>query len=286
MEPVSLLLASGAAAAYAAHRAEMVSRRARTAPMSLPDMMSAPVGDESAVAVIAVHIRQAVLVKQFANQRFKMRVKYGPPGNSICCDSREVHVPGLQQHPGMVYSRRRQEPLLPTADFGTTCLFLEQHRPSEAVLRFRLRRGGMFGQTLAEAELLIGFLSSCVEEREVRLRGVGADSCGVLGLLRVAVERQVVTKGDFRKCLDVLDAKAQNGAFLTGATPIESGQVVQEPDDGDVDSNPVIYGQPLGLMDGTPLVAADMLEVRPTRSLFRRRLRTLTLTTSEQDRQA
>ena len=50
MEPVSILLATGAVAIYAAHRVEKMSEKARRGPVTLPELMDAKQVDDAAPA--------------------------------------------------------------------------------------------------------------------------------------------------------------------------------------------------------------------------------------------
>ena len=50
MEPVSILLATGAVAIYAAHRVEKMSEKARHGPVTLPELMDAKQVDDAAPA--------------------------------------------------------------------------------------------------------------------------------------------------------------------------------------------------------------------------------------------
>lgn len=252
MEPVSLLLATGAIAVYAAHRAEKMSEKARRGPATLPEMMkTAMVDDAAAVLVLAVHIRTARVPAQLAGETFKVRVKYGEPGASIHCDTSSVQAVSAPRSPAASFVARLRDPSRArepaTVDFGTTCLFLG-HRQGESVIRVRLLRSGFFGKTLGRAEIRLPYHflhSAVIEHRELLLIGTrpggGED---ILGALDAVVEMRAVPKGNLRQHLQLLGAQQQHEAFLMGATPVAQGEVgsVHE-DDSAVSPGDILAGE-------------------------------------------
>eukprot|EP00440_Ansanella_granifera_P072791 gb/GFBE01078993.1/.p1 GENE.gb/GFBE01078993.1/~~gb/GFBE01078993.1/.p1 ORF type:complete len:285 (+),score=42.13 gb/GFBE01078993.1/:1-855(+) len=251
MEPVSILLATGAIAVYAAHRAERMTERARRAPVTLPEMMDAPsVDDEAPVQVLAVHVRHARLARRLYRERLKIRVKYGDPGISIHCDTGEVTAMPPPPSPAAQYvprlpdeSEQPYENL--TADFGTSCLFLGQ-RNGQNRIRLRLMKMGMIGRTVAKAELRIPALIQCSpwQEFEVPLMGPAAslESEGeVLGHLDLALETRVMAKGELRQYLKELGAEKTQEGFLMDIMPLAEGEVSDDVEDAA--ETPIVQGK-------------------------------------------
>eukprot|EP00933_Yihiella_yeosuensis_P020249 TRINITY_DN16278_c0_g1_i1.p1 TRINITY_DN16278_c0_g1~~TRINITY_DN16278_c0_g1_i1.p1 ORF type:complete len:289 (+),score=41.13 TRINITY_DN16278_c0_g1_i1:115-981(+) len=256
MEPVSILLATGAIAVYAAHRAEKLSEKARRGPVTLPEIISAPnVEDAMSVQVLAVHIRSAHLSRQhFFNDRLKVRVKYGEPGASIHCDTEEAVASPPEPSPAARFVARlphlhsELEPV--TADFGTTCLFLGQ-RNGENIIRIRVMKAGLFGRTIAKADLRISTMNqlSTWQDYDLPLYRYSDDYCQTeLGKLDVAVETRVMPKGDLRQYLSLLGARKQHEAFFMGIMPVTEGQVSEASEVGrSQDAEPIVQGEFLGM---------------------------------------
>eukprot|EP00930_Biecheleria_cincta_P097353 TRINITY_DN89077_c0_g1_i1.p1 TRINITY_DN89077_c0_g1~~TRINITY_DN89077_c0_g1_i1.p1 ORF type:complete len:304 (+),score=41.82 TRINITY_DN89077_c0_g1_i1:54-914(+) len=247
MEPVSILLATGAIAVYAAHRAERMTEKARRGPVTLPEMMDAPTVDEEApVQLLIVHLRRAQLRRRLLGETLKVRVKYGDPGVSIRCDTREVHVRPPPVSPAAKFVRRldcpADHPTVPV-DFGTTFLFLG-HRNSPNCVRLRLMRRSMLARTIAKAELRLPPLVQCRpwEEFSVDLEGQSVDHpVELLGTLELALESRVVPKGQLRLLLSQLGAEKQSEGFLMDLLPAARGEVCEEEVDPDSeDDNPVV----------------------------------------------
>lgn len=228
MEPVSILLATGAIAVYAAHRAEQISEKARRGPVTLPEMMAAPaVDDESMVQVLAVHVRSSTLGRRLLGERLKVRIKYGDPGASIHCDTAEVTAVAPPPDPAALYVARLQHHESEhqvTADFGTTCLFLGQ-RYSENIIRLRLMRAAILGsKCVGKAELRIPALyqQAAWTDHKIELEGPAN------GLLHIALEVRMMPKGDLRQYLELLGAQQKQEAFLMGILPVTEGEVSQQ----------------------------------------------------------
>jgi len=236
MEPVSILLATGAIAIYAAHRAERATEQARRGPVTLPEMMDAEtVNEETPVQVLAVHVQKGVVSRRLFGERLKVRVKYGDPGTSIHCDTGEVLALPPPRSPAARYVTRLlkhspdQKDL--TADFGTTCIFLGQSG-SETRLRFRLSKMGFLGRTVAKAELRLPSFVQCgiFQQHHLDLRGTDEE---VVGTLDVALEARVMSKGEIRRYIQTLGAEKQHDGFLVDIIPVAEGEIA-EVDDEDV----------------------------------------------------
>jgi len=250
MEPVSILLATGAIAVFAAHRAERMTEKARRGPLTLPEMMDAPAVDEDAqVQLLIVHLRRAQLRRRLSGDMLKVRVKYGDPGASIHCDSREVQARPPPVSPAARFVRRlpgsEDHPTLPV-DFGTTCLFLG-HRNSPNCIRLRLMRRGLLSRTIAKAELRLPPLCQCGPWQEflLDLEGQDVDHLdNMVGTLELALESRVVQKGQLRLYLSQLGAEKQSEGFLMDLLPAARGEVCEgemEPDSED--ENSVVQGE-------------------------------------------
>lgn len=245
---MSILLATGAIAIYAAHRAEQMSEKARRGPITLPEMRDAKnVDDDAPVQLLAVHVRSGRFRQGFLGQQLKVRVKYGDPGVSIHCDTTQAMPLPEPPSPGARYVSRLQEGLAAgareclNAEFGTTCLFLGQ-RAAHNKIRIRLIRAGFVGKTVAKAELQIPSLGLCGPwmEHELELVGNGGPISSVLGHLDIALETKVMLKGELRQYLRLLGAKKQHEGFLMHILPVTEGEVVQEEAE---DENPIVQGQ-------------------------------------------
>jgi len=284
MEPFSVLLAAGAVAVYAAHRADKMSEKLRRGPSNLPDLLAAStVDDDSMVVVVAVHFRHVELAPHLAGERIRARVKFGPPGDSKSCESEEVEVPKLQRPVAANFVRRKAAETRPSSipvELGGTCLFLHQHQ-AESVIRLRIVQAGVLGKTLAKAEMTLTPPCARVEERDLFL--VGADRHGPrpAGNIGLTVETWAVPKGALRHCLVSLDAQEQTGSFLTGTTPVQQGIVVnrsadveapENHDDEAAGATEVLAGLPVSQMGG-PLPAGALTTIPASR--HGRRLRTL-----------
>mmetsp|Transcript_51038 Transcript_51038/g.95564 ORF Transcript_51038/g.95564 Transcript_51038/m.95564 type:complete len:275 (-) Transcript_51038:146-970(-) len=237
MEPVSILLATGAIAIYAAHRAEQMSEKARRGPITLPEMMDAKnVDDTAPVQILAVHVRSGRFRRCLLRQHLKVRVKYGDPGVSIHCDTTEAVAFPLPRSPASRYvsrlhqelSEENREPL--NADFGTTCLFLGQ-RNSHNKIRLRLVRAGLLGKAIAKTELEIPALGLCSPWMEFQPELIGCSCRSSLGHLDIALETKVMLKGELRQYLQQLGAKKQHEGFLMSIQPVTEGEVTEDAED-------------------------------------------------------
>eukprot|EP00913_Durusdinium_trenchii_P029813 g27938.t1 len=205
MEPVSILLATGAVAIYAAHRVEKMSEKARRGPVTLPELMDAQQVDDAApVQILAVHVQHGLFQRKLQRESLKVRVKYGAPGASIHCDTAK-------------------------ASMGTTCLFLGQRNTSNRI-RLRLIQTGLLGRTLAKAEVHVPDLGQCSPWMEFHPELQGTKESEVLGTLSVALETKVMMKGELRQFLRLLGAKQRQQGFLLDILPVVEG-CVDEPED-------------------------------------------------------
>lgn len=259
MEPVSLLLATGAIAVYAAHRAEKCSEKARRGPSTLPELIAAPLVDDSTpVLVLAVHLRSARLSAQLARERLKVRVKYGEPGASIHCDTSDVRAvrepPPLAAQFVTRLREPQQTPEPASVEMGTTCLFLG-HRQGESVIRIRLMRTRLRSRTLARAETRLPYHfihTNLLEERELRLLGSRHyEEDEVLGVMSVGLEMRAVPKGELRRYLALMGAQQQQEAFLVGSTPVVQGKVEELQEDQSVsDRMGLVAGEAVSVKQG------------------------------------
>jgi len=259
MEPVTILLATGAIAVYAAHRAERMTEKARRGPVTLPEMMDADsVTDEAPVEVLAVHVRGARLSRYLHGEKLKVRVKYGDPGLSIHCDTSEDTAlppppsPASKFVPRLPHYDSEQDEKSLTADFGTTCLFLGQ-RSGQNRLRFRIMRSSFLGRTLAKAELRIPALAQLRHHEfaghdfQLELRGPSQqnqpqEQGEVIGILDVALETRVMPKGELRDYLKLLGAEKAHEGFLMDIHPVAEGEVSEETEDTEEDA-PYVRGK-------------------------------------------
>lgn len=239
MEPVSILLATGAVAIYAAHRVEKMSEKARRGPVTLPELMDAKQVDDAApVQILAVHIQRGLFQRKLYRHNLKMRVKYGAPGVSIHCDTAQATMTS-QTPPAAARFVHHLEPQTDiVADFGTTCLFLGQRNSSNRI-RLRLLQTGVLGRTIAKAEFQISDLGHCAPWMEFhpQLRST-KDSEKVLGTLDVALETRVMTKGELRRFLQLLGAQQRQQGFRLALVPVVEGDL-DDPDD----EEPVFRGE-------------------------------------------
>ncbi|CAJ1343832.1 unnamed protein product [Effrenium voratum] len=244
MEPVSILLATGAIAIYAAHRAEKMTEKARRGPLTLPEVLDAQQVDDAApVQLLAVHVRSGRFHRKLFQQSVKVRVKYGAPGSSIHCDTPQVRLLPQEASPAARFVSRlhRDECELLGADFGTTCLFLGQ-RTAQNRIRLRLMRPGLLGRTMAKAELLIPDLGQCCHWMEFQPELTCADQ--QLGNLEIALETRVMLKGELRRFLKLLGAKKQQEGFLMDILPVAEGQVAEDNgQETDEEGPPVVRGE-------------------------------------------
>ncbi|CAE8703693.1 unnamed protein product [Polarella glacialis] len=248
MEPVSILLATGAIAVYAAHRAEQMSEKARRGPVTLPELLAATTVDDGAtVQVLAVHVLNSSLNRQLLGNRLKVRVKYGEPGVSIHCDTAEAVASAPAPSPAARYAYRLdrvQSEHHVKANFGTTCIFLGQ-RYTENLLRFRVMKHGLLGRTVAKAELRVSALNmlGAWSEYKMQLEGTSLKGSQILGQLDIALETRVMPKGELRQYLSLLGAQQQQEAFLMGILPVTEGEVTQHEASSSADDEAVVKGQ-------------------------------------------
>jgi len=240
-----VLIATGAVAMYAAHRAERLSEKVKKGPTTLPDMLlEKSVDDSSMVVVIAVHVRNATLASQLAGKRVRVCVKYGQPKGSVRCETMEVSVPVPELPVASAFVGRKPQarPRI-GVNFGSTCLFLA-HKQFESVIRVRLDEVRLGGRTLAKAEMPLVPPWSHLEETELDLQGVGAYRGRSLGQLGLSVEVRAITKGSLRRCVKMLRAERQGGALLTGATQVSEGILVNtDAAQDDEEVPPVVRGR-------------------------------------------
>mmetsp|Transcript_53233 Transcript_53233/g.95521 ORF Transcript_53233/g.95521 Transcript_53233/m.95521 type:complete len:281 (-) Transcript_53233:94-936(-) len=246
MEPVTILLATGAIAVYAAHRAERATEQARRGPVTLPEMMEAEsVDEETPVQVLAVHVQKGFVSRRLFGEKLKVRVKYGDPGVSIHCDTGEVKPLPPPRSPAARYVTRllRHDPdekdLM--LDFGTSCLFLDQ-RGSENRIRLRLLKVGLLGRTVAKAELRLPSFAQCgtFQQHHLDLTGSSFDSMGeFLGKLDVALEARVMSKRELRQYMKTLHAEKQHDGFLVDIVPLAEGEVTEV----DEEDNAIVQGK-------------------------------------------
>lgn len=232
MEPVSILLATGAVAIYAAHRVEKMSEKARRGPVTLPELMDAKQVDDAApVQILAVHIQSGLFQRKLSRKQLKVRVKYGAPGVSIHCDTAQAKLSHQAAPAAARFVHRLDRPDQDViANFSTTCLFLG-HRTSSNRVRLRLLQG-FLGRTVAKAELQVADLGHCAPWMEFHpeLRDT-KNSDKVLGSLAVALETKVMTKGELRRFLHLLGAKQRQQGFQLDILPVVEGDVEEDPED-------------------------------------------------------
>eukprot|EP00442_Polarella_glacialis_P028880 CAMPEP_0115153552 /NCGR_PEP_ID=MMETSP0227-20121206/66793_1 /TAXON_ID=89957 /ORGANISM="Polarella glacialis, Strain CCMP 1383" /LENGTH=228 /DNA_ID=CAMNT_0002564311 /DNA_START=135 /DNA_END=820 /DNA_ORIENTATION=+ len=203
MEPVSILLATGAIAVYAAHRAEQMSEKARRGPVTLPELLAATTVDDGAtVQVLAVHVLNSSLNRQLLGNRLKVRVKYGEPGVSIHCDTAEDSGSGVMKH-GLL---------------GRT------------VAKAELRVSALN-------------MLSTWSEYKMQLEGTSLKGSQILGQLDIALETRVMPKGELRQYLSLLGAQQQQEAFLMGILPVTEGEVTQHEASSSADDEAIVKGQ-------------------------------------------
>ncbi|CAK9040694.1 unnamed protein product [Durusdinium trenchii] len=233
MEPVSILLATGAVAIYAAHRVEKMSEKARRGPVTLPELMDAQQVDDAApVQILAVHVQHGLFQRKLQRESLKVRVKYGAPGASIHCDTAKASM-GMAPSPTARFVPRLDHQNDLNASFGTTCLFLGQRNTSNRI-RLRLIQTGLLGRTLAKAEVHVPDLGQCSPWMEFHPELQGTKESEVLGTLSVALETKVMMKGELRQFLRLLGAKQRQQGFLLDILPVVEGCVDEPEDDASV----------------------------------------------------
>eukprot|EP00929_Paragymnodinium_shiwhaense_P110702 TRINITY_DN7789_c0_g1_i4.p1 TRINITY_DN7789_c0_g1~~TRINITY_DN7789_c0_g1_i4.p1 ORF type:complete len:263 (+),score=37.14 TRINITY_DN7789_c0_g1_i4:55-843(+) len=260
MEALSLLVAGGALAFYVDHLSRE-RRRDVASCSSLPEIMrSRRVADESAILVVAVHVRCArFTAPQLARERIRIRVKYGEPGRSVKCDTDFREVEGPPRSPSAAFvarlgrAPRADRPF--AASFGAACIFSAGGR-TESVIRLRVLRAGFGGGTVigkTVVQLPMFRDNGCgLEEMTVGVEGVNAFAGQALGQLDVAVETRLIAKGRLREQLQALDARKQGCAMLVSITPLAHGKIISEADGdptsaGHADCH-VAEGLPIGML--------------------------------------
>eukprot|EP00438_Fugacium_kawagutii_P019712 Skav215090 [mRNA] locus=scaffold1068:72764:75880:+ [translate_table: standard] len=199
MEPVSILLATGAVAIYAAHRVEKMSEKARRGPITLPELMDAKqVEDAAPVQILAVHIQSGLFHRKLSRGgNLKVRVKYGAPGVSIRCDTAQASWGPVAACPEAKLS----------------------HQAPPAAARFvpRLDRPEQ-EQPAAETDgwcWMDGWMA-------------GWNWTGLLGRTVAKGELQVMNKGELRRFLQLLGAKQRQQGFQLDILPVVEGDVEED----------------------------------------------------------
>eukprot|EP00929_Paragymnodinium_shiwhaense_P075574 TRINITY_DN38650_c0_g1_i3.p1 TRINITY_DN38650_c0_g1~~TRINITY_DN38650_c0_g1_i3.p1 ORF type:complete len:242 (-),score=31.71 TRINITY_DN38650_c0_g1_i3:28-753(-) len=213
--------------------------------LGMPD-----VEDDPLILVLAVNVQRLRLPYCSWGESFKVRVKYGDPGDSVHCDTcaQKAVWPVANN---FVMHLEDEHPC--AVEFGMTCLFLAKDRQQSRV-RLRLLRDGCCQQVLAKAQVAIPPAGHEVQRYDVPLEQDSSWGCcrwlhcfspppASPGCLEVGVQSRYVAKSRLRQYLRLLDAQRQKDAFLVGATPVVEGHVnsrcYSESD------SPVHKGQPL-----------------------------------------
>eukprot|EP00929_Paragymnodinium_shiwhaense_P068133 TRINITY_DN34240_c0_g1_i3.p1 TRINITY_DN34240_c0_g1~~TRINITY_DN34240_c0_g1_i3.p1 ORF type:complete len:299 (+),score=68.12 TRINITY_DN34240_c0_g1_i3:62-958(+) len=273
VEALSLFVAGGALAMYVDHLAKKQLRRDHEEPCAcrtLPEVIASElIDDEAAVCVLAVHVRVAKLVPRLEAKRLQVRVLYAGAGaefgrSAAQCDTECEDVAGASLRPAapfVAHSKdlrsRPADELSAAARFDAVCLFSRGFGGSLVRLQV-IRQSSWAGRVLGVAALrapsgleCLSGLSTC--EKTLNIEG----SCGLgrIGVLDVAVDTRVVSKGQLVQCLKLLGAQRQRSSYRIQAGDFVCGKVLHTngrncETDGDEDTEVKL---------GVPLDSADRL---------------------------